>query len=111
MTPTQLFHALLHTLATQPESQYVDQLFADLAATGASQLHDTKAASLALACLHVTNPEALIAADLLLRQYGFALTAKRHGTGAHLISLKRHTTPAPHTASGTTRHQEGAHAA
>lgn len=111
MTITKLFHALLHTLATQPESQSVDQLLADLAAKTAAQLHDTKATSVALACMRVTDPDALIAADLLLRHYGFALTAKRHGPDAHLISLKRHATSTPHTANVTTGHTRGARAA
>jgi len=93
MTLPQLFLTLIHALTTQPESHRVDQLLADLAATSAAQLHDTNAASLKLACLVVDNREPFLAADRLLRPYGFTLTAKPHGADAHLISLKRHTEP------------------
>lgn len=113
MTLPQLFHALLNALSSQPDGEAVDQLLADLAARSASQLHDTGAASLALACLQVSHPEPLLAADRLLRHYGFALTAKRHGASAHLVSLKRHAAPSAHPTASVIVHAttEGARAA
>lgn len=89
MTIPQLFHALIYFLTSQPESNHVDQLLADLAAKTALRLHDTTATSLKLACLQISNPEPVIAADQLLRHYGFALTIARHTADAHLISIKR----------------------
>jgi len=90
MTSAQLFHALVYALTSQPESGRVDRLLADLAARTAAQLHDSAASSLKLACLQVHHPEPVMAADRLLRHYGFALTATPHRADAHLISIKRH---------------------
>lgn len=92
MTIAQLFHALLLALTSQPESNRVDRLLASLAARTGAQLHDSFASSLRLACLQIRNPEPVMAADRLLRHYGFALTATRHRADAHLISIKRHPT-------------------
>jgi len=89
MTLPQLFRALIHALTTSPEGHQVDVLLADLAASAALTLHDARADSLKLACLTVTSPEPILAADRLLRHYGFALTASRHQDAARLISIKR----------------------
>lgn len=112
MTLPQLFHALIHTLTTSPESHQVDILLADLAASAALAFHNTRAASLKLACLVVTNPEPLVAADQLLRPYGLVLTATTHQRTAHLISIKRHQRQPDH-AAGVIRvhHLKGAKAA
>lgn len=108
----QLFRALIDALITSPESHQVDILLADLAASAALTLHDTKAESLKLSCLVVTNPEPLVAADQLLRPYGLVLTATPHKRTARLISIKRHQLE-PHPA-GSLRihhHPKGAKAA
>ncbi len=93
MTLPQLFRALIHALTTSPEGHQVDVLLADLAASAALTLHGTEGDSLKLACLTITNPEPYIAADRLLRHYGFTLTATRHQDAAHLISIKRFQAP------------------
>lgn len=113
MTLQQLFRALIHALTTSPESHQVDILLADLAASAALALHDTKAESLKLACLTVTNPEPLVAADQLLRPYGLILTATPHKRTARLITIKRHQ-PEPHHPTGSLHihhHPKGAKAA
>lgn len=112
MTLQQLFRALIHALTTNPESHQVDVLLADLAASAALALHDTKAESLKLACLVVTNPEPLIAADQLLRSYGLVLTATPHRRTARLISIKRYQ-PEPDQSGGVVRthRSKGAEAA
>ncbi|MFA5552200.1 MAG: hypothetical protein WDA03_11370 [Trueperaceae bacterium] len=102
MTLQQLFRALIHALTTNPESHQVDIQLADLAASAALALHATKADSLKLACLTVTNPEPLIAADQLLRPYGLVLTATPHQRTARLISIKRHQ-PEPDQSAGVIR--------
>lgn len=102
MTLQQLFRALIRALTTSPESHQVDALLADLAATAALVLHDTSAESLKLACLVVTNPEPLIAADRLLRPYGLVLTATPHKRTARLISIKRYQ-PEPDQSAGAVR--------
>lgn len=112
MALQQLFRALIDALATSPESHQVDILLADLAASAALALHDTRAESLKLACIVVTNPEPLVAADQLLRPYGLVLTATPHKRTARLISIKLHQ-PKPHPA-GSLRihhHPKGAKAA
>ncbi|MDT3681209.1 MAG: hypothetical protein ROY82_01850 [Truepera sp.] len=93
MTLPQLFRALIHALTTCPEGHQVDALLADLAARTALTLHETKADSLKLACLTITNPEPLIAVDRLLHHYGFTLTASLHQDAARLISIKRFHAP------------------
>lgn len=113
MTLQQLFSALVHALTSSPESHQVDVLLADLAASAALALHDTKADSLKLACLTVSNPEPLLAADQLLRPYGLVLTATRHQHTARLISIKRHKHQPDHPAGVVRAHhlQKGAKAA
>lgn len=112
MTIPQCFHALLHALTSRPESHAVDRLLAELAARSALQLHDAATTRLTLACLRVERPEALVAADRLLRHYGFALSARRHGSHAHVISLTRCPgTPAPQAPARPQLVTEGAHAA
>lgn len=113
MTLQQLFRALIHALTTSPESHQVDILLADLVASAVLALHDTRAESLKLACLVVTNPEPLVAADQLLRPYEFVLTATPHKRTARLITIKRHQ-PEPHHPAGRLRihhHPKGAKAA
>lgn len=113
MTLPQLFRALIDALTTRPESHQVDVLLADLAASAALTLHDTSADSLKLACLTITNPEPILAADRLLHHYGFTLTASRHQDTARLISIK-YSQPQPDYPAGsvTVRNTtEGAQAA
>jgi len=90
MTPQQTFSALLQALTHHPEDHQVDALLADLAASTVTRLHDLRVQSLKLACLHVTNPVVLTAADQLLQQYGLTLRFHRHNRFSHLISI-RHT--------------------
>lgn len=112
MTLQQLFHALIHALTTNPENHQVDVLLVDLAASAAQALHDTRAESLKLTCLIVTNPEPLVAADQLLRPYGLVLTATPHKRTARLISIKRHQPePPPADSLRIHHHPKGAKAA
>lgn len=103
MTLQQLFRTLIHALTTSPENHQVDVLLAGLAASTALALHDTRTESPKLACLVVTNPEPLVAADQLLRPYGLILTATPHKRTARLISIQRHQ-PEPHPAGSLRIH-------
>lgn len=113
MTLPQLFRALIHALTTCPEGHHVDVLLADLAANAALSLHDARVDSLKLACLTITNPEPILAADRLLRHYGLALTATRHQDTARLISIQRCLAQPHHPAGSVMVHTttEGAQAA